>query len=120
MDQAKPHARCGPGAEVPIIQHKSWIILTPPIVPTLATTDVETRAKHGEECWQKTLGEDVDESRSCRDMQNVNFPNGDLVTDEVKINLDMLRAMMLNGVGRQVDGTNIVTIDKCDVGQRGV
>jgi hypothetical protein len=53
-------------------------------------------------------------------MQNVNFPNGDLVTDEVKINLDMLCALMLNGVGRQVDGTNIVTIDKCDVGQRGV
>jgi hypothetical protein len=53
-------------------------------------------------------------------MQNTNFPNGDLVTDEVEINLDMLSMLMLNGVGRQVDGTDIVTIDKCVVGQREV
>jgi hypothetical protein len=53
-------------------------------------------------------------------VQNVNFPNGDLVTDEVEINLDMLHALMLNGVGHQVDDNDIVTIDKCVVGQRGV
>jgi hypothetical protein len=53
-------------------------------------------------------------------VQKTNFPNYDLVTDEVEINLDMLRALMLNGVGRQVDDTDIVTIDKCDAGQRGV
>jgi hypothetical protein len=40
--------------------------------------------------------------------------------DEVEINLDMLSMLMLNGVGRQVDGTDIVTIDKCVVGQREV
>jgi hypothetical protein len=50
----------------------------------------------------------------------VNFPNGDLVTDEVEINLDMLHALMLNGVGRQVDDNDVVTIDKCATGQRGV
>jgi hypothetical protein len=53
-------------------------------------------------------------------VQNTNFPNGDLVMDEVEINLDMLSMLMLNGVGRQVDGTDIVTIDKCVVGQREV
>jgi hypothetical protein len=53
-------------------------------------------------------------------VQNVNFPNGDLVTDEVEINLDMLHALMLNGVGRQVDDNDVVTIDKCATGQRGV
>jgi hypothetical protein len=50
----------------------------------------------------------------------VNFPNGDLVTDEVKIDLDILRALMLNGVGCQVDNTNIVVIDKCTSKYRGV
>jgi hypothetical protein len=50
----------------------------------------------------------------------VNFPNDDFVTDEVEINLDMLRALMLNRVGRQVDDIDIVTIDKCDAGQRGL
>jgi hypothetical protein len=43
----------------------------------------------------------------------VNFPNGYLVTDEVEINLDMHRALMLNGVGRQVDDTDIVVIENC-------
>jgi hypothetical protein len=53
-------------------------------------------------------------------VQNANFPNGDLVTDEVEINPNMLHALMLNGVEHQVDGTYIVAIDKCDMGQRGV
>jgi hypothetical protein len=38
----------------------------------------------------------------------------------VEINLDMLRALMLNGVRRQVNNTDIVAIDKCAAGQRGV
>jgi hypothetical protein len=50
----------------------------------------------------------------------MNFPNDDLVTDEVEINFDMLYALMLNWVGCQVDGTNIVAIDKSAAGQRGV
>jgi hypothetical protein len=51
---------------------------------------------------------------------NASFPNGDLVTDEVENDLNMLHALMLNGVGCQVDGTDNFTIDMCDVGQRGV
>jgi hypothetical protein len=50
----------------------------------------------------------------------VNFPNGDLVTDEVEINLDMLHALMLNRVGCQVDNTDIIAIDKSATDQRGV
>jgi hypothetical protein len=53
-------------------------------------------------------------------VQNTNFPNGNLVMDEVEINLNMLHALMLNRVGRQVDDTDIVTIDKCAMRQRGV
>jgi hypothetical protein len=50
----------------------------------------------------------------------VNFSNGDLVTDEVEINLNMLSALMLNYVGYHVDDTGILAIDKCAMGQRGV
>jgi hypothetical protein len=50
----------------------------------------------------------------------VKFPNGNLFTNEVQIKIDMLHVLMLNGIGRQVDTTDIVAIDKCDVGQRGV
>jgi hypothetical protein len=74
-----------------------------------------------EEEWRRqALGGDVSELRSRRDVQNANFPNDDLVTDEVEINLNMFRALMLNWVGRQVNGTDIVAIDKCAVRQRGV
>jgi hypothetical protein len=37
--------------------------------------------------------------------------NGNALTDEVEINLDMLRALMLNRVSGQVDNTDIVTIN---------
>jgi hypothetical protein len=77
--------------------------LTPPTVPTLATIDVETGVKLEEEWIWQTLGEHVGELRSHRDMQNVNFPNDDLVMDGVEINLNMLRVLMLNRVGRQVE-----------------
>jgi hypothetical protein len=53
-------------------------------------------------------------------MQNANLPNDNLVTDEVDIDLNILRVLMLNGVGRQVDDNDIVAIDKCDTRQRGV
>jgi hypothetical protein len=53
-------------------------------------------------------------------VQNVNFPNGDLVSDEVEINLDMLRVLMLDWVGCQVDNTDIIVVDKGAAGQRGV
>jgi hypothetical protein len=46
----------------------------------------------------------------------MNFPNnGDLVTDKVEINLNILRVLVLNYVRCQVDDTDIVAIDKCVV-----
>jgi hypothetical protein len=78
--------------------------------------DIETGVKLEDKWRRQTLGEDVDELSSRRDVHNANFPNGDHVTDEVESNLDMLHALMLNEVGRQVDDTEIVTIDKCDAG----
>jgi hypothetical protein len=53
-------------------------------------------------------------------VQNVNFPNGDLVTDEVEIDLDKHHPLMLNRIGCQVDDTDIATIDNSVAGQRGV
>jgi hypothetical protein len=54
--------------------------------------------------------EDIDELRNHRNVQNMNFLNDDLVMDEVEINLDMIHALMLNRVGRQVDDIDIVAI----------
>jgi hypothetical protein len=79
----------------------------------------ETGAKLIEE-WRQARGKDVGELRSHQDVRNINFPNDDLVMDKMEINLNMLHALVLNWVGRQIGRTNIVTIDKCAMEQRGV
>ena len=44
-------------------------------------------------------------------MQDTNITNGDTLSDEVEINLDMLRTLMLNRVRGEINHTDIVTID---------
>ena len=46
-------------------------------------------------------------------MQNTKITNGDLLPEEVKIDLNVLGALMLNQVGGHVDGTDVVTIHQC-------
>jgi hypothetical protein len=45
-------------------------------------------------------------------MKYSHIPNGDVLMDEVEVELGMLRALMLDGVGGEVHGANVVTIDK--------
>jgi hypothetical protein len=75
------------------------------------TADVETGPKlikhRGE-----TLCEDVGELRCRQNMKDTDLSDGNLLSDEMKINLHMLRALMLNGVGGEVHGADVVTVDK--------
>jgi hypothetical protein len=43
-------------------------------------------------------------------MQHAEIANGNTLADEVEVNLNMLRALMLNRVGGHVDDTDVVTI----------
>jgi hypothetical protein len=43
-------------------------------------------------------------------MQHADITSGNTLADEVEINLNMLRALMLNRVGGHVDGADVVTI----------
>jgi hypothetical protein len=79
-------------------------------VETLATTDVETWSKLWEYWGRQPLGEDVGELRSHRDMEYTNVPNGNALTDKVKINLNMLSALVLNEVGGEVDGPDVIAV----------
>jgi hypothetical protein len=51
-------------------------------------------------------------------MKNTDIPNGDLVANKVKINLNMLGTLVLNRIRGHVEGTNIVTIDHAAASQR--
>ena len=45
-------------------------------------------------------------------MKNTDSTYGNLFPDEVKVDFHVLGALMLYGVGGEVDGANIVTVDK--------
>jgi hypothetical protein len=51
-------------------------------------------------------------------VKNTNSPDGDPFPNEVKVDLHVLGALMLHGVGGEVDGAHIVTIDKASRGER--
>jgi hypothetical protein len=45
-------------------------------------------------------------------MKNADLTDGDLFSDEVKVNLHMLGALVLNGVVGEVYGTYVVAVDE--------
>jgi hypothetical protein len=49
-------------------------------------------------------------------VEDTNVPDGNAFTNKVKINLHMLGALVLNGVGGEVDGADVVAVDQS--GQR--
>jgi hypothetical protein len=46
-------------------------------------------------------------------MEDADLIDDNLLSDKIKINLHILGALILNGVGGEVHGTNIVAVDKC-------
>jgi hypothetical protein len=53
-------------------------------------------------------------------MKNSNVPKRDTVSNEVKVDLDVLGALVLNTVCGHVDGTDIVAKDNGRCGERSV
>jgi hypothetical protein len=53
-------------------------------------------------------------------VQNADFTEGDSLSDEVQINLNMLGSLMLNWVGGEVDNTDVITIDHSGAAKRMV
>jgi hypothetical protein len=45
-------------------------------------------------------------------MEDVDLADDNLISDKMKINFHMLAALMLNEVGREVNGADVVTVDK--------
>lgn len=53
-------------------------------------------------------------------MKDTDFTDADLFTDEMEVDLYEFRALMLNGFGGEVDGVDVVVVDKGASGQRSV
>jgi hypothetical protein len=53
-------------------------------------------------------------------MEDPNVAEGNPVTNEVEVDLHMLRPLVLNRVGGEVDGADVVAVDKRALGERAV
>ena len=53
-------------------------------------------------------------------MQDPNVAESHLLTHEVNVELDVLRATMMNGVGGEVDGGDVVAVDNSSLGHAKV
>ena len=80
--------------------------------------DVQIAAELQEHCGRETLCEDVSKLESGGDVQDTHITEGDALSDEVEINLDMLRTLMLNRVRGEINHTDIVTIDNSRTPER--
>jgi hypothetical protein len=45
-------------------------------------------------------------------VEDMNVPDGNTIADKVKINLNMLGVLVLNGVGGEVVDADVVTVDR--------
>jgi hypothetical protein len=53
-------------------------------------------------------------------MQDMDITDGNGFPNEVEVDLDMLGVLMLNAVGGEVDGADVVTIDESALQQWGM
>jgi hypothetical protein len=53
-------------------------------------------------------------------MEDADLTDGNLLSNKMKINLHMLGALMLNGVGGEVHSADVVTVDKGAPRRRGL
>ena len=76
----------------------TFIVLTRSRSYSVRRPDVKTGTKLREDRSRKSLGENVGELRSGGNMKNADITKSIALPNEVEINLNMLGALMLNGV----------------------
>jgi hypothetical protein len=53
-------------------------------------------------------------------MEDADLTDGNLLSDKIKTDLHMISALLLNGVGGEVHGADIITVDKCAPRRQGL
>jgi hypothetical protein len=81
---------------------------------------VETASKLQEQRSRQTLREDVHELRCRRHVQGTDITDGHMFPHKVEVDLDIFCALVLNGVGGEVDGGDIIAVDEGALRQRSV
>lgn len=76
--------------------------------------------QNSENTKNRTHGEYVSILRGRHDASDTNFTDSDALADEVKVDLDMLCTLVLDRVDREIDGADVVVVDKSAPGEEGV
>ena len=79
--------------------------------------DAKTGSKFSKECCRKPFSHDVSELVRGGHMENPNLTEGHLFADEVNVDLNVLRSLVVDGVGCHVDGADVVAEDNGGGGQ---
>jgi hypothetical protein len=74
--------------------------------------NIETRPKLQKQRSSQTLRKDVRELGYRQYVQDTDITNGSAFPHKVEVDIDMFRALVLNGVGEEVDDTDIITVDE--------
>jgi hypothetical protein len=90
------------------------------ILVLVGYTDAGDQTSKGGARGEQTLREDVHELRCHGHMQNADITDGHAFLHKVEVDLNMLHALVLNGVGGEVDSADVVTIDEDALRQRSV
>jgi hypothetical protein len=91
-----------------------------PTLKTLATMNVETGSKFQKHRSRKTLREDVYELGGRQHVQDADITDGNAFPEEVEVDLDMFCTLVLNRVGGEVDGADVVTVDESALWQQSM
>jgi hypothetical protein len=91
-----------------------------PVFKILATANVEAGPKFQKNQSGQTLRKDVYELGGRRYVQDASITDGNVFPDEVKVDLDMLCMLVLNGVGGEVDNDDFVKVDESALRQRSM
>ena len=69
---------------------------------------------------RKTLGENVNVLRRRRNVKNPNVTEGNLLSNKVEIDLNVLRPLMLYWIAGEIDSTDIIAIDQSGTARRAL
>lgn len=87
------------------------ICLTPARSRSGRVPDAKTGFELVEELYRQAFRHDVRELMRRWDMKHAYLSKGNLLTDEVNIDLDVFGAAVVNGIGCHVDSTHVVAVD---------
>jgi hypothetical protein len=90
----------------------NYIVLTLPLSLIGSIANGKAGPKLLEQGSRKPFGEDVGILRCRGNMENSNVTKGNLLSNKMEVDLNVLRPLMLHRITGEINSTDVVTIDQ--------